>query len=131
MAESLALFRPVGPKELTLIRDSDYREFPPRLPAQPIFYPVLNREYAEQIARDWNSTDRATGLRGYVTAFAVDAAFAKRYDVQTVGASAHQELWVPAEELADFNAHLIGRIRVVAAFRDGAPADVEEELGVL
>jgi hypothetical protein len=131
VADTKTLFRPVGPKELTLIRDSDYREFPPRLPEQPIFYPVLNQEYAEQIARDWNSTDGGTGLRGYVTEFTVDADFVGRYDVQTVGARLHQELWVPAEELAELNAHIIGRIRVVAAFRDGAPADVEEELGVL
>ncbi|MDJ0699325.1 MAG: hypothetical protein QNJ07_05670 [Woeseiaceae bacterium] len=36
------LYRPVGPAELDLIRDSGWQEFPPRLPEQPIFYPVLN-----------------------------------------------------------------------------------------
>jgi hypothetical protein len=39
------LYRPVGPKELALIAESGFREFPPRLPEQPIFYPVTNEEY--------------------------------------------------------------------------------------
>jgi hypothetical protein len=125
--DSQTLFRPIGPKELALIRDSGYRAFPPRLPDQPIFYPVLNQPYAEQIARDWSSKDSGTGFRGYVAAFDVDAEFLKRYDVHTVGAKAHQELWVPAEELAEFNAHIMGRIRVVAMFREGQPAKVADE----
>src|SRR6476660_4864659 len=92
----VTLFRPVGPKELELIRQSGNRAFPPRLPEQPIFYPVLNEEYATKIARDWNVP--ASGS-GYVTRFAVRADTADRYPVQTAGGAAHQELWVPAEEL--------------------------------
>ncbi len=38
----MILYRPVGTKELELIAESGYREFPPRLPSHPIFYPVLN-----------------------------------------------------------------------------------------
>jgi hypothetical protein len=53
--DSIRLFRPVGQKELDLISESGFTRFPPRLPEQPIFYPVLNIEYAEQIARDWNT----------------------------------------------------------------------------
>jgi len=49
---TITLYRPVGPKELALIEESGWREFPLRLPEQPIFYPVLNEEYATQIARD-------------------------------------------------------------------------------
>lgn len=49
-AETKTLYRPVGPNELKLIAASGYREFPPRLPEQPIFYPVLNEEYARQIS---------------------------------------------------------------------------------
>jgi hypothetical protein len=49
------LYRPVGRKELELIRASEFRFFPPRLASQPFFYPVLNEEYAVQIARDWNT----------------------------------------------------------------------------
>jgi len=40
------LYRPGGPKELALIEASGWKEFPPRLPEQPIFYPVINEEYA-------------------------------------------------------------------------------------
>lgn len=107
------LFRPVGPEELALIEASGWRAFPPRLPEQPIFYPVLNQEYASKIARDWNV--KASGA-GYVTRFAVESRFLERYPVQTVGAADHQELWVPAEDLEDFNRHIVGPIEVVAGY---------------
>jgi hypothetical protein len=110
----LILYRPVGLKELDLIAQSDHRAFPPRLPAQPIFYPVLNYEYAEQIARDWNST--SPPYAGFVTQFEVDDAYVNQYEVHTVGARQHQELWVPADELGEFNRHITGTIKVVAAF---------------
>ncbi|MCH2235597.1 MAG: hypothetical protein MK078_15255 [Crocinitomicaceae bacterium] len=41
------LFRPIGIGEYKLIRESDYKAFPPRLEWQPIFYPVTNQAYAE------------------------------------------------------------------------------------
>jgi ribA/ribD-fused uncharacterized protein len=107
------LYRPVGPKELELIAASGYREFPPRLSDQPIFYPVLNEEYARQIARDWNVKDSGAG---YVTRCAVRAAFASRYPAKTVGSSIHKELWVPAEDLAEFNRNIVGQIEVIAEF---------------
>ncbi len=119
-SETLTLYRPVGPEELALVEQSGFRAFPPRLPEQPIFYPVLNEEYAVQIARDWNVP--ASGA-GYVTRFRVEADFARRYAVQTVGASVHQELWVPASELDEFNANLVGPIEVVAQFH--GPETVE------
>ena len=59
--KTAVLYRPVGRKELELIRESGYREFPPRLPHQPIFYPALNEEYATRIARDWNTKDAVSG----------------------------------------------------------------------
>lgn len=52
MVDTVTLFRPVGPKELELIKASGWRAFPPRLPDQPIFYPVTNHAYASQIARE-------------------------------------------------------------------------------
>src|SRR3954468_485723 len=107
------LFRPVGPKELALIEASGFREFPPRLPEQPIFYPVLNEDYAIQIARDWNAKDRATGHRGYVTCFTVRAAFLESYTVHTVGSSRHREYWIPAADLEAFNANIVGWIAVI------------------
>ena len=110
---AITLYRPVGPAELELIRASGWREFPPRLPGQPIFYPVTNRPYAVQIARDWNV--KASGS-GFVTKFAVAAKYLSRFPVQTVGGSEHTEYWVPAEELAEFNLNIIGLIEVVDSF---------------
>ncbi|MDB6066945.1 MAG: ADP-ribosylation/Crystallin [Pedosphaera sp.] len=108
------LYRPVGPKELALIAASGYREFPPRLPEQPIFYPVLNEEYARQIARDWNVKDSGVG---YVTRFSVRTEFLARYEQQQVGTALHRELWIPAEELAEMNRNIIGLIEVIAEYR--------------
>ena len=113
---TVTLFRPVGQKELDLIRESGFREFPPRLPFQPIFYPVLNEEYAAQIARDWNTKDPASGYAGYVTSFRVKTAFLERYAVHRVGRAIHEEYWIPAEDLPEFNASIVGPIEVVAEF---------------
>ena len=120
-ADTVTLYRPVGQAELDLIRASGFRAFPPRLPSQPIFYPVLNEEYATQIARDWNTKDPASGFVGYVTRFRVRAGHLARYEVQTAGRGGlHEEYWIPAAELDDFNANLVGPVEVVAEFR-GAP----------
>src|SRR5947209_12467489 len=108
------LYRPVGPKELALIAATSYRECPPRLPEQAIFYPVLNEEYARHIARDWNVEDSGVG---YVTRFAVRAEFLARYEQQQVGAAVHRELWIPAEELAEMNRNIVGLIEVIAEYR--------------
>lgn len=112
----MVLYRPVGEKELSLIRESGNTRFPPRLREQPIFYPVLNRKYAEEIAGRWNTKDEASGYSGYVLEFEVDDAFIAGYEVQTVGASYHQEYWIPAEELEAFNQHITGEIRVISKF---------------
>ena|SRR5579859_5577969 len=110
---TITLYRPVGPKELALIEESGWTKFPPRLFHQPIFYPVMNEEYAIQIARDWNVP--ASGS-GFVTQFDVNAAFLKKYQVQNVGGEIHNELWVPAEELEEFNEHIVGKIEVTKSF---------------
>ncbi|WP_221089292.1 hypothetical protein [Deinococcus aquaedulcis] len=105
-----------GLQELRLVAERGWRAWPPRLPDQPIFYPVLNAEYAEEIARDWNAKRNDPPV-GFVTAFEVQAEVATRYEIQVVGAQdRHQELWVPAEELDTFNAAIIGPIRVLAHF---------------
>ena len=109
----MMLYRPVGEAELKLIAESGYKAFPPRLPDQPIFYPVLNEKYASEIAGKWNAVD---GNKGFVTRFEVDDSFCSKYEVQTVGRSYHQELWVPAEELEEFNSHIIGSIEVINEF---------------
>lgn len=111
------LFRPVGQKELDLLEQSGFTTFPPRLEIQPIFYPVLNREYATQIARDWNTKDAASGYVGYVTMFHVRSDFLSQYEIQTVGAaSIHQEYWIPAEKLDEFNKNIVGKIEVIDRF---------------
>jgi ADP-ribosylglycohydrolase len=115
-AETITLFRPTGPKELALIQESGYRAFPPRLPEQPIFYPVLNQEYAAEIANNWNAKSADTGYVGYVTRFQVRADFLSRYSIQTVGSSMHQEYWIPAEDLPEFNQNIVGLIEVVAEY---------------
>ena len=111
--EAVTLWRPVGPAELRLIGESAMREFPPRLADQPIFYPVLSEDYAIKIARDWNVP--ASG-KGYVTRFRVRRAFLDRYEIREAGGRSHLEYWIPAEELVDFNAAIIGEIEVVASF---------------
>ena len=114
VGDVVTLWRPVGPVELELIRKSGMRAFPPRLPEQPIFYPVLSEEYAVKIARDWNVP--ASGS-GYVTRFVVRQNFLENYSVQQAGGSAHLEYWIPAEEMAAFNDAIVGAIEVVAEFR--------------
>lgn len=107
------LYRPVGPEELKLIEDSDWTRFPPRLADQPIFYPVMNEEYAIQIARDWNVP--ASGS-GFVTKFEVESEYVSKFEIQRVGGQQHDELWVPAEELEEFNSHIVGEIVVTQEF---------------
>jgi hypothetical protein len=117
MSNAITLFRPVGQAELDLIADSGYRCFPPRLSFQPIFYPVLQEQYAIQIARDWNTKDEASGYVGYVTKFDVRADYLAEFEVQTVGASSHQEYWIPAEDMDRFNDNIVGAIEVIHTFR--------------
>ena len=107
------LYRPVGPEELLLIEKSGWTRFPPRLPEQPIFYPVLNEEYATQIARDWNLP--ASGS-GYVTKFHVAMEYLRKFEAQNVGGEIHNELWIPSEELEEFNKNIVGKIEVTKKF---------------
>src|SRR5215210_3759879 len=95
-AATVTLWRPVGPAELKLIKQSGMRAFPPRLPEQPIFYPVTTEDYAVKIARDWNVP--ASGA-GFVTRFRVRSDFLARWPVQDAGGKAHREYWIPAEEM--------------------------------
>lgn len=114
MSEVTTLYRPVGKKELELIAQSGWTKFPPCLPEQPVFYPVMNEQYAVQIARDWNVP--AFGA-GYVTKFKVRTAYLKKFKVQNVGGEIHNELWIPAEELDEFNNNIVGLIEVAQSFK--------------
>ena len=42
---------------------------------------------------------------------------AEGFKVQRVGGRGVEELWVPAEELNEFDRHIVGRIEVVAEHR--------------
>ena len=111
--KTVTLYRPTGPKELALVAESGYRRWPPRLPEQPIFYPVTNETYAVEIARDWNVPQSGSG---YVTRFEVLESFMQRYETHIVGGARHEEWWIPAEELEAFNANIVGQIEVIHSF---------------
>ena len=113
---TVTLYRPVGPEELVLIEATGFRAFPPRLPEQPIFYPVTNEAYAIQIARDWNT--KHGSKVGHVTRFEVLDEHLTRYERKIVGGRMHEELWVPAEELEAFNAAIVGVIEVIHTFQE-------------
>lgn len=107
----------MGQLEMDRIRANGFRQFPPRLPEQPIFYPVLTEAYATQIARDWNTKDERSGFVGYVLRFQVRTEFLRKYNVRVVGGSGHREHWIPAEDLARFNENIEGEIEIVSEFR--------------
>ena len=117
MSELVTLYRPIGSKELALIEVSGFRAFPPRLPEQPIFYPVTNEEYAVQIARDWNAKYNDDGA-GFVTRFLMPSDYVAQFERKVVGGREHEELWVPAEQLVEFNSKIVGKIEVIRKFTE-------------
>lgn len=121
MSASVTLWRPTGKSELELVAQSGWKKWPPRRPEQPIFYPVLNREYATRIARQWNVPDKGVG---YVTCFDVNTSFLDRYQVQKVGGKDILEYWIPAQELEALNSNIVGCIREIAEYR--APIAINE-----
>jgi hypothetical protein len=112
--EVVILYRPIGPKELDLIASSGYLRWPPRLPEQPIFYPVTNEEYAKEIAIRWNIP--ASGV-GFVTKFHVKKSFMDKYQTHKVGSEIHTEWWIPAEDLEKLNDHIVGLIEIIGEYR--------------
>jgi hypothetical protein len=112
--ETIVMYRPTGPIELKLVEESGFTKWPPRLPDQPIFYPVTNEQYAKEIATKWNIKDSGVG---YVTCFEVKKEFMSKYKIEQVGASHHTEWWVPAEELEELNMNIVGKIEVIGEYR--------------
>ena len=113
----MILYRPVGAAEFKLIEQSGFKRFPPRLPEQPIFYPVLTEQYAIEIAFKWNTKDDLfSSNKGYVARFAISDDYISKYKVQTAGASYHKEYWIPAEELEEFNNNIVGEIEIIHEF---------------
>jgi hypothetical protein len=117
VTETTVLFRPVGQKELDLIAQDGFKSFPPRLEGQPIFYPVLNEEYATFIAREWNTVDAFSGFVGYVLRFLVRSEYLAKFEVQKVGSANALEYWIPADQLDVFNENIIGTIEVISTHR--------------
>ena len=107
--KTVTCYRPVGEAELKLVVDSGYISWPPRLPEQPIFYPVTNLEYAIRLTQ-WNVSDFG---KGYVTKFEVEAEYMEQFPVKCVGDKECLEWWVPAEELSVLNSKIVGKIEVV------------------
>lgn len=125
----MILYRPVGLQELALIYDSDMKTFPARLPQRPIFYPVLQLEYARQTASDWNAKNGQ--FAGYVTQFKVEDEYIDKFEEHAVGGSQYQELWVPAEDIEEFNKHLTGPIKVLEGhFGDAFKGFIPEAFGL-
>jgi hypothetical protein len=115
--DTVVLFRPVGQQELDLIRESGWKRFPPRLPSQPIFYPVLTKEYAVSIARDWNTKDPNSGYVGFVLRFRVRKSYVERHQAHEAAGSKYREYWIAAEELGEFNDSIVGNIELIHEFR--------------
>src|ERR1044071_7075649 len=109
----MILYRPVGLQELELIYDNGMQAFPTHLPQQPIFYPVLQLEYARQIASDWNANNGQ--YAGYVFQFKVEEQYIGQLEKHMVGGSQYEEFWIPAEEVEEFNRYIIGHIKVLEA----------------
>ncbi|MCB0399091.1 MAG: ADP-ribosylation/crystallin J1 [Winogradskyella sp.] len=114
--KTVTLYRPIGEKELVLIAQSGFKKFPPRLEWQPIFYPVLNEEYAIEIASKWNINDEFGNYLGFVTEFEITEEEFLKYKIENVGGKIHNELWVPAESLKMFNSAIVGDIKITKVF---------------
>ena len=112
--ETVTLYRPTGPEELELVKQSGFKRWPPRLSGQPFFYPVTNEGYARQITIQWNVKDSGVG---YVTRFKVRKSFMDHYQVRKVGGTNHTEWWIPSEDLEKLNDNIVGLIEVIAEYR--------------
>lgn len=110
----MILYRPVNQAELDLIIATDWQRFPPRLPGQPIFYPVLNEDYATQITKEWNIPTYGIG---HVLKFEVSDNFTNRYEIQKVGLDHHLELWILSEDLSEMNDNIVGKIELIATYK--------------
>lgn len=45
--------------------------------------------------------------------------YAARFPAQAAGSEDCKELWVPAEDLDEFNRHIVGAIEAIAEYRNG------------
>ena len=108
------MYRPLGPAELALVKESGFKKWPPRLQGQSIFYPVANETYAKEITIQWNVRDYGVG---YVARFSVRKPFVENYLLHKVGNKEHYEWWIPAEDLEELNRNIVGKIDIVGEYR--------------
>ena len=113
MSDTTELFRPIGPGELAELAKLHFLKWPPRLSEQPIFYPVTNEKYAEEITVRWNVPQYKSG---FVTSFILPKDFIESYEIHCVGCGYHTEWWIPAEDLEKLNSKIIGPIEILSAF---------------
>jgi len=123
MQNSITLYRPIGPGQLTAIIRAHWREFPPRLAHQPFFFPLLDKQYAQRVARQWNLSNSGAG---FVTQFKVQADFLDQYEPKRIGGPSNWEYRIPAHALVDFNQHILGQIQVVDAYFSQQPRMAEQ-----
>ena len=81
-----------------------------------ILYRPVGPKERDLIAASGSREFPASGA-GYVTRFKVRNVFLARYAIQTVGSSVHQELWIPAEDLAEMNRNIVGLIEIIAEYK--------------
>ena len=112
--DTILLYRPTGPSEFELLKENNYSCWPPRLPDQPIFYPVVYQAYAEEISKRWNVPSKGVA---YVTRFRVKKEFMDNYELHQVGTKLHIEYWIPVEDLEELNRNIVGKIEVIGEFR--------------
>lgn len=115
--ETVDLYRPTGRKELEFIIQSDFRKFPPRLETQPFFYPVLNEEYAIEIAKGWNAKSIESDFYGCVTRFKINKEYIEKFEIHKAGNRNQLEYWIPSEKLDEFNDNIVGKIEVLHEFK--------------
>ncbi|MEV4518033.1 hypothetical protein AB0K00_54890 [Dactylosporangium sp. NPDC049525] len=118
---TITLWRSTGQAELDRVAASAWREWPPRRPDQPTFSAVLHREHATTIVRERHVP---AGGVGYVTRFEVQRAYLGRYELQHVAGLDAPQYRIPAGDLADLNAHIVGAIMEEADYR--GPVDDQE-----
>ena len=111
---TITVYRPSGPVEFIIVRQSGYNRWPPRLPEQPIIYGVFNEPYAQQIATQWNGS---AGGVGFVDRFEVRQSFMDRFQLHHVGGANHTEWWITAEDLGELNENIVGLIELIGKYR--------------
>jgi hypothetical protein len=108
----VTLWRPTGLEERTLVEASGWREWPPRLPGQPILSPVLNEYCATMIARLERPAVRRR-LRDPLPGLPVVSGPLRS---PPVGGQTILEYWIPAEDLSALNSDIVRKVELTAEF---------------